>query len=327
MARELAVIAPRGVSKAFDPETLLAEWQADMQARVDAGERAATTAATYARGVKHFLAWVQGQADLGGIGPQAIRAYKAALRAEGRTPAGVNVFYAGVKDFFKWAVAERGLAYDPTATVEGASRRGTSRRHKREALSDTEVLRVLQQPDKASPQGKRDRAMLYLMAFTGARSVEAQRARIGDLHSNGHLKLFVQGKGRSEADEPLYLVNSDLVDAVYTWLAVHPKGRDLAAPLFCGLGNRNHGGPLSMRAIRDIIKGYYKAAGIVDPRKTTHSLRHSLVTNLIKHGAAPTQIMTVTRHKSLDTLLNYAKEIDRDTDPVEGLVDYGTLGK
>jgi len=52
MARELAVIAPRGVSKAFDPETLLAEWAADMQARVDAGERSPATAATYARGVK-----------------------------------------------------------------------------------------------------------------------------------------------------------------------------------------------------------------------------------------------------------------------------------
>ena len=327
MGTELTVIAPRGVSKSFDPASLVAEWQEYMQGQVDAGERAATTATTYGRGVKHFMTWVQGQADLGGIGPQVIRAYKAALKAEGRKPAGVNVFYSGVRAFFKWAVSERGLAYDPTSNVEGASRRGTSRRHKREALSDTEVLRVLQQPDKASPQGKRDRAMLYLMAFTGARSVEAQRARIGDLHSNGHLKLFVQGKGRDEADEPLYLVNGDLVDAVYTWLAVHPKGRDLAAPLFCGLGNRNHGGPLSMRAIRDIIKGYYKAAGIVDPRKTTHSLRHSLVTNLIKHGAAPTQIMTVTRHKSLDTLLNYAKEIDRDTDPVEGLVDYGTLGK
>jgi len=272
------------------------------------------------------MAWVQGQADLGGIGPQVIRAYKAALKGEGRTPAGVNVFYAGVKDFFKWAVAERGLAYDPTANVEGASRRGTSRRHKREALSDTEVLRVLAQPDKATPQGKRDRAMLYLMAYTGARSVEAQRAKVGDLRSNGHLKLYVTGKGHQEADEPLYLVNPDLVDAVYAWLAVHPRGRDLAAPLFCGLGNRNKGGPLSMRAIRDLVTGYYRQAGIVDPRKTTHSLRHSLVTNLITHGAPPTQIMTVTRHKSLDTLLNYAKELDRDSAPVEGLVDYGNGG-
>ncbi len=326
MGTELTVIAPRGVSKSFDPASLVAEWQEYMQGQVDAGERSAATALTYARGMAHFIKWVQGQ-DLGNIGPAAIRAWKAALKGEGRKPAGVNVFYSGVRAFFKWAVSERGLAYDPTANVEGASRRGTSRRHKREALSDTEVLRVLAQPDRATPQGKRDFCLLALMAYTGARSVEAQRARIGDLHSNGHLKLFVQGKGQSEADEPLYLVRGDLVDAVYSWLAVHPKGRDLAAPLFCGLGNRNMGGPLSMRAIRDLVTGYYKAAGIVDPRKTTHSLRHSLVTNLIKHGAAPTQIMTVTRHKSLDTLLNYAKEIDRDTDPVEGLVDYGNLGK
>ena len=59
-----------------------------------------------------------------------------------------------------------------------------------------------------------------------------------------------------------------------------------------------------------------------DPRKTTHSLRHSLVTNLIRHNVPPTKIMTVTRHKSLDTILAYAHEVDRDSGPAEAYVDY-----
>ena len=37
--------------------------------------------------------------------------------------------------------------------------------------------------------------------------------------------------------------------------------------------------------------------------------------------------MTVTRHKSLDTLLAYAHEVDRDKDPAERYVDYGEGAK
>jgi len=43
---------------------------------------------------------------------------------------------------------------------------------------------------------------------------------------------------------------------------------------------------------------------------------------LIRHGVPPTKIMTVTRHKSLDTLLACAHEVDRDDDPAEAYVDY-----
>ena len=193
---------------------------------------------------------------------------------------------------------------------------------------------MLAQPDATTPEGAarvravRDRAMLMLMAYTGARSVEVQRATIGDIRTEGKLKLMVLGKGHGEADEELYLVHPDLVDALYNWLAMHPRGGDLQAALFCGLGNRNQGGALSMRTIRKLVKGYYLQAGIRNPRKTTHSLRHSLVTNLIRHGVNPTKIMTVTRHKSLDTLLAYAHEAERDSDPAEAYVDYtGNNGK
>ncbi len=320
MANELSVIAPRGIARTFDSAELYQEWIADMQDRVKAGELAATTAATYARGMKRFLEWLEGE-NLASVGVQAIRRWKAALVAAGHKPAGVNVFYAGVKAFFTWAVSERGLAYSPTAGEKGA-KRARARRHKREALTDNEVLRVLAQPSQATVSGKRDRAMLYLMAYTGARSVEIQRATVGDLHANGRLKLMVQGKGHDEPDEPVFIVNQGALDALYDWLAVHPGGNSPAAPLFCGLGNRNNGRALSMRTIRELVKGYYKAAGIRDERKTTHSLRHSLVTNLIRHGAAPTEIMTVTRHRSLDTLLSYAHELARDDNPAELLVDY-----
>ena len=134
--------------------------------------------------------------------------------------------------------------------------------------------------------------------------------------------MLFRSKGHEDADEALYLVHPDLVAAMYDWLAVHPHGGDPDAALFCGLGRRNKGGALTTRWIRGIVKDAYRKAGVRDPRKTTHSLRHALVTNLIRHKVPPTKIMTVTRHRSLDTLLAYAHEVDRDEDPAEAYVDY-----
>ena len=41
------------------------------------------------------------------------------------------------------------------------------------------------------------------------------------------------------------------------------------------------------------------------------------MTDLIRHGGTATKIMTVTRRKSLDTLLAYAHQVDRH----EGLAE------
>lgn len=320
MTTELTIKAPRGLARSFDPDVLIGEWRADMQARADAGEISPSTATTYARGMTKFWAWFQAQDTYKSVGPRAIRAWIADMRAAGRRPGGINTLYAGVRAFFLWAVAESGLAYNPTLGVPGAN--ADRRRHKRDPLSDAEVVRVLAQPDFSTDVGKRARAILTLMAYTGARTIEVQRAKVGDLRTNDKLKLYVQGKGEAGADEALYLVHPDVIDAMYAWLAVHPRGGDLDAPVFCGLGGANKGGALSTRTIRAIVKRAYRAAGIRDPRKTTHSLRHSLVTNLIRHGVPATKIMTVTRHRSLDTILAYAHEVDRDDDPAEAYVNY-----
>ena len=152
MTQELQVIAPRGVAKSFDAATLAADWRAHLAALVASGEMARATADTYSRGLDKLLAWL-GENDTARVGPQALRSWKADMAAAGFAAATVNVHFAGVRHFFGWAVAERGLAYDPTTGIKGAKRRGANRRHKRDALTDAEVLRVLAQPDKVTLAG------------------------------------------------------------------------------------------------------------------------------------------------------------------------------
>ena len=62
---------------------------------------------------------------------------------------------------------------------------------------------------------------------------------------------------------------------------------------------------LSTRTIRAIVKARYRQAGVVGHRKTTHSLRHSAITNTIRHKATPIQVQAMTRHTSTHTTLGY----------------------
>jgi integrase/recombinase XerD len=195
--------------------------------------------------------------------------------------------------------------------------------HKRRPLTDAEVRRLLGTM-RQGEIGLRDRALLYLMAYTGIREVEARRARICDLTETeqGWRELAVWGKGRQGPDESVYLVDGRAVDVMRAWLAAHPRGDEEGAPLFCGLGFRNTGGPLAARTVRYLLRQHLDMAEISDPRKTGHSLRHTAVTKALRNGATPLETMSMTRHKSLETLQIYAHDLERSQHPAEERIGY-----
>ncbi|RLC75123.1 MAG: hypothetical protein DRI81_12630 [Chloroflexi bacterium] len=95
------------------------------------------------------------------------------------------------------------------------------------------------------------------------------------------------------------------------------------APLFVSLSNRTRGNRLTTRAIRAIVKDRYAQAGVVGNRKTTHSLRHSAITNAIRRGATPMQVQAMARHSSFDTTLGYFHQEARTANPAEDFIEYG----
>lgn len=297
-------------------EQLVRRWQTQMDEMVASGEIAAATARTYGEGMKRFLAYLRAEKLVQGD-ESALRGWMATMRLAGRKPAGVQTNMAGVRAFYHWAAREKAIKTDPTEYVRGGQRK-PRRGHTRQPLTDEEMRHLLATAGTTTVREKRDRAMLYVMAYTGIRSVEAQRARVGDVRRRP-LRLLIWGKGHAEADDQVYLVQEDLVEALEAWLAVHPRGRDPRAALFCGV---REGQPLGMRSVRGIMKGLLRAAGIDDPNKSTHSLRHTVLVNLIRQGVPPVRIMSLTRHRSLDALQWYVHDVERETDPVEGHIDY-----
>jgi integrase/recombinase XerD len=293
---------------------LVSMWGEALALEVAAGNLSEATAATYRRGLRKFVEW--GAGDPERASDHAVKEWIAALRSAGASQNAVSVWFAGVRSFFAWAVSERHLGLDPTQGVKRGRRIGTKDNHKRDLLTDDEMLRVL-----SSSLSARDRALVHLLAYTGARGVEMHRADIEDLKTEaGELVLMVCGKGRLEKDERVVIANTDAKRAVYDYLA---ERQAHAGPLFTSESNRTSGGRLSSRGLRAIVRNILDGAGVTSRSKTTHSFRHSAITSAIVNGASLLEAQAMARHADPATTMIYVRQVRRIEDAAERRINYG----
>lgn len=298
---------------------LIDEWKRQLSLQVETGELSQNTTNTYIKGWDKFWKWNAG----GSVDSDVIRLWIAELKPQ-YSPNTINAWLAGVRHLFAWAVGNRRLFVDPTTGVKSQKRTNGGRyKHKRGVLQNGQVRTVLAQPDRDTPQGARDYAILCLKAYTGVRDVEVHRANVGDLQTkNGVMVLKIHGKGRISADDYVVLAHPDLQNALKEWLNVHPKGYE---PLFNSFSKRSYGKPLSLSYLRRMVKGYITAAGIEhDPEQpiTSHSFRHTSISNAIRNGAEIQKVKNFARHDDINTTLGYYHEIDRLDNPAEAFIEY-----
>lgn len=269
---------------------------------------------TYTQGVDNFLAWLQIQHEP--LSPALLERWKTELLVDKRVTT-VNTWLSAVRKFFDWATSQ-GLQADPTEGVRNVERAGANTAHLRDALTDEEILLLLDLPNHETDIGVRDYAYLCIKAFTGLRDVEMHRADYDDLSLvNGIPVLRIHGKGRKETDRVAVIYNQRAQDALSAWLAL--RGHRAGA-LFTSFSNRSNGERLGLRAIRKTIRTYLLAAGIDSRRKTSHSIRHSALTKIAVKNLLKAQ--EVAGHSDTRTTLIYVHEADRISHPGESLIDY-----
>jgi integrase/recombinase XerD len=300
---------------------LVEEWAKHERARGSSD----STVSAYRRGLRQFRSWLAdiGQ-PLGSVTPSTVMRFKQNF-AEHYSVQTVNLWLTSVRSFYRFAVVTERLAVNPAADVTGLKRR-KSRTHKRDALTPAEVLGVLDTPNTGTLAGVRDKAIVALMAFCGVRTIEIHRANVGDLLTRGdRLTLDVQGKGHTEKDAYV-IIPMRAEGTVRAWLSHRTTFKNAGpdAPLFISLSNRSRGERLALRSIRYLVKTHYHDAGVAGSTKTTHSLRHSAITNAIRNGGTPMQVQSMARHASFDTTLGYFHEVSRLDTPAEDLINYET---
>jgi len=169
-------------------------------------------------------------------------------------------------------------------------------------LPPENVERLIASCDRDSAVGRRDRAILLLLARLGLRAGDIVHLRLSDIYWK-EASIQLCGKGRRPTRLPL---TQEVGQAILAYLQ---KGRPRTnadtlfihcrAP-YCAFGTPG--------AVSDIVGRAFRRAGVVRPRRgAAHLLRHSFATSMLRQGASLEDIAAILRHRSIETTQIYAK--------------------
>jgi site-specific recombinase XerD len=156
-----------------------------------------------------------------------------------------------------------------------------------------QVRQVLNQCDRRTAQGRRDYAILLLLARLGLRACEVVNLTLDDIHWQAG-EITIQGKGNRSDRLPL---PPDVGQAIAAYLK-KDRPACLKAP---------RRGFANSEAISTIVARTLKKAGIDSPHTGAHLFRHTLATQMLRQGASLADIAHLLRHRSFNTTTLYAK--------------------
>lgn len=233
-------------------------------------------------------------------------AFREDLKATGHKPTTIQNYITAARLFFSW-LEQAGIYPNVAAHVKGAK---LDREHKKNYLTSRQVKAVLADIDRTTLQGKRDYAMLVLMVTGGLRTVEVERADIGDMQTLGdNTVLYIQGKGRDEKTEYVKL-DAHVEAAIRDYLKARGEAKP-DAPLFASTSNNNRGKRMTTRAISGIAKAHMLEAGYNSDKLTAHSLRHTAVTLSLLAGQPLEEVQQFARHANISTTMIYNHALDK----------------
>jgi integrase/recombinase XerD len=184
---------------------------------------------------------------------------------------------------------------EPTGNIE--TPHGWKRLPK--TLSSGEVESLLDQPERTSPLGIRDKAMLELLYATGLRASELVGLRLQDINLERGF-VTVVGKGSKERAVPLGETAGararEYIDRARPLLL---KGRE-SDFLFISSRHRQ----ITRQMFWERIKHYVRKAGIMK-NVSPHTLRHSFATHLLDNGADLRAVQAMLGHSDISTTQIY----------------------
>ncbi len=169
------------------------------------------------------------------------------------------------------------------------------------AIGADQVDQLLASIDRCTAIGRRDYAILLLLARLGLRSGEVAFLELDDIDWDAG-QVSVRGKGGQRTALPL---PTDVGKAIAAYLR-HGRPRSTVRRLFLR-GKAPIRGFLSQCAIGSIVRHALQRAGIQAPTTGAHQFRHALASQMLRHGASLTEIGEVLRHRSPQTTTIYAK--------------------
>lgn len=170
-----------------------------------------------------------------------------------------------------------------------------------ELPDEEQVLRLLEQPQTSSPEGRRDRAILEVLYGSALRNAELCALSLEDLDLH-RLEVRVRcGKGSKGRKAPLSEVAAAWLEA-YLMKSRPLLEREACQTLFLNRWGR----PLKRETLCELVKRYAEEAKL--PMKVTpHVLRHACASHMLARRAGLRHLQKLLGHANVSTTQRYTR--------------------
>lgn len=261
----------------------------------------------YRSNLNLFFRWC----SLSGFNPrdvtrQQVLKYKQHLVSSGLSVLTSNCRLTTLRLFYDWLEVNKYFGNNPTVGVKNLK---SSKKYRKDPLTDEQVSKLLSVIDTSSDVGKRNMAIVLLMLANGLREVEVSRLDYGDIREQGDMFVMsVQRKGRDSKDSTLRL-SSNALDAISEYLATRDVQR-ASSPLFVIYSNNSKGIRMQPKAISNMVTSLLVKSGVKSSKVTPHSLRHTAATMLLEAGQSIYDVQSMLGHSTPATTEIYVSQIE-----------------
>jgi len=254
------------------------------------------TLAAYEDDLRDFTAFLrQSGHNATAVNHLVVRAFLGSLIERGLSKRSVARKLACLRSFYKF-LRRRGVVESvPTAIV--ASPR--LERRLPQYLEEDAVAELLALPDRSTPEGMRDAAILEVLYGTGMRLSELLALRRADIDMTGET-VKVTGKGSKQRIIPF---GRKAGEALRQWFAVRARmlqGTHDPGTVFISVRGKR----MTPKGVNRIVNRYIGAVSELHQR-SPHVLRHSFATHLVNRGADLQAVRELLGHESLSTTQIY----------------------
>jgi site-specific recombinase XerD len=248
----------------------------------------------YRRTILTFIEWLGPGAMMDDLDAPIVRRYQE-VRSETCSAATIGNLLTVIRSFCMWAIRERLRGDDPTLLVEWPRRRRTLPR----ALSRPQLRALetaLELPDTIGPVRRwfwfRNRRAVFLMLYAGLRISEVAALCWRDVDLDAGTLMIRDGKGGKDRVLPIHVKLTAELECV---------AASERLPAYAVAGHES-GACLTHKSMGHVFERWLPARGI---DISSHQLRHSFATQLLRNGADIRVIQELLGHESLETTQRY----------------------
>jgi integrase/recombinase XerD len=163
------------------------------------------------------------------------------------------------------------------------------------------VGQLLLSIDRTTAPGRRDYAMLLLMATYGLRNSDIVALTLDDIQWRRETLQLTQHK----TGQPLVLPLTDAVGTALLEYLRHERATSACRRVF--LRARAPMGPLARTAVTDVFQAWARRSGLAIPFQGAHCLRHSYALHLLRQGVSLKAIGDVLGHRTVESTCGYLR--------------------